>query len=457
MTAVAEMLLHEAILLSAFVFILYGIDEVIVDLIYLIHRVNSRKCRKSLGIWSTDQAARCRFAVLVAAWEEAEVIGEMLCCALSRFDHPDYRIYVGVYPNDAATMAAVRAVPDPHRRIRIVTCERPGPTTKADCLNHLWTALLAEEAIDGRAYSAVVLHDAEDIVHPLELRVYAQWLQQFAAVQLPVMPLQHPSSPFVSGHYLDEFSEAHVRQLVVRQALGASLPLAGVGCALRRDLLQRISDLRGGLPFDAASLTEDYELGLTIEALGAKTAFVRVAEKPGGDVVAVSAYFPHTVRGAVRQKARWLTGIALAGWDRTGWGGRVRVSEYWMRMRDRRATLSMPVLAIAYATLLVWGALMFTRWVGDVGAPEMPPLLQYLVGVNVVLLLWRLAWRAVLVWRCYDARQAALSIPRVFVSNYIALLAARRALFAYLAILSGRHVPWDKTVHKFPENPGGSD
>jgi adsorption protein B len=73
----------------------------------------------------------------------------------------------------------------------------------------------------------------------------------------------------------------------VRQALGAGLPLAGVGCAIRRDILGAIADARGGVPFDATSLTEDYELGLTISAMGGRVCLARVAECPGGLPVAV--------------------------------------------------------------------------------------------------------------------------------------------------------------------------
>jgi adsorption protein B len=36
----------------------------------------------------------------------------------------------------------------------------------------------------------------------------------------------------ISGHYCDEFAEAHGKFMPVRQKLGASLPLAGVGCAI---------------------------------------------------------------------------------------------------------------------------------------------------------------------------------------------------------------------------------
>src|SRR3546814_2380204 len=93
-------------------------------------------------------------------------------------------------------------------------------------------------------------------------------------------------------------------------------------------------------PFDETSLTEDYEIGLRIGALGGRGILARVPEYPGGPVVAVRAYFPATLDAAVRQKARWLFGIALAGWDRTGWGRRRHLGELWMRMRDRRAPLA---------------------------------------------------------------------------------------------------------------------
>jgi adsorption protein B len=45
----------------------------------------------------------------------------MLRTALGRFDHGDYRIYVGVYPNDPATIAAVGAVAREDRRVRMVS------------------------------------------------------------------------------------------------------------------------------------------------------------------------------------------------------------------------------------------------------------------------------------------------------------------------------------------------
>jgi len=186
------------------------------------------------------------------------VIGAMLRTALARLDHADYRIFVGCYPNDPATIAAVSAIGDP--RVRLVVGERAGPTTKADCLNNLWRALLRDDAAEGRQTRAVILHDAEDVLHPAELRVVAHHLRDHALVQLPVVPLIDPASPMVTGHYADEFALAHAITLPVRTAIGAAMPLAGVGCAIRRDALDQLAQATGDAPFEPASLTEDYEL-----------------------------------------------------------------------------------------------------------------------------------------------------------------------------------------------------
>jgi adsorption protein B len=48
----------------------------------------------------------------------------------------------------------VGAIDDP--RVRLVVGMRAGPTTKADCLNQLWLALLADEASEGRRAKAIV-------------------------------------------------------------------------------------------------------------------------------------------------------------------------------------------------------------------------------------------------------------------------------------------------------------
>nr|WP_208411852.1 glycosyl transferase family protein [Sphingomonas naasensis] len=454
MITAIDAIAREATLFAAIWFLVGGIDDLLVDLIYGGRWFNLRFRPRASPEPAPVADGDGRIVIFVAAWDEACVIGQMLRAALARFEHDDYRIYVGTYPNDPATIAAVAAVAGQDARVRLVIGEVPGPTTKAGCLNTLWRTLVHDEAAEGFATLGIALHDAEDIVHPRELAVYAAWLRHCATVQLPVLPLPHPRSRFVAGHYCDEFAEQHAKTLVVRQALGAGLPLAGVGCAIRRDVLGGIADQRGGAPFDATSLTEDYELGLTISAMGGKVCLARVPEAPGGPPVAVRAWFPDSFDAAVRQKARWLTGIALAGWDRTGWRATLNPGDHWMRMRDRRATLALPVLAIAYATLLLWGASALLHLVADTPAAALDPRVQLLLWANFALLGWRLLVRAAFVRHAYGNREALWSVPRVLVGNAVALFAARRAIGLYARILLGAAPRWEKTAHEFPDLAG---
>ncbi|MCD2323389.1 glycosyl transferase family protein [Sphingomonas sp. IC-56] len=453
--SVIDAVARETTLFAAIWFIIGGLDDLLVDLIFVSRILVLRVFKPAGSPPSTcgqDQPGSARIAVFVAAWDESAVIERMLRATLARFDYPNYRLYVGCYPNDPATIAAVQGVMLTDSRVRMVIGPAPGPTTKADCLNAIWYAMREDETREGQSFAAVMLHDAEDVVHPRELSVVAGLLDRYAAVQIPVLPLRHPGSLFVSGHYLDEFAESHGKQLLVRQAIGAGLPLAGVGCAIRRDFIDAIAQSRGGVPFDASSLTEDYELGLTIGAMGGRTILARTVDPVSGEPVAVRAYFPHQVRAAVRQKARWMTGIALAGWDRTGWAPALRIGDHWMRIRDRRATLAIPVLFVAYCALLFWGS-AWTWYTLFGGTPSgIPPALEWILLLNAGMLVWRTAVRALFVQRAHGWQEAALSVPRTFVANYISLFAARDALFLYLGILAGGAPRWEKTAHHFPDD-----
>src|SRR3546814_1128365 len=74
-----------------------------------------------------------------------------------------------------------------------------------------------------------------------------------AMVQIPVVPMLCGGSPWVRGHYGDEFAEAHGKELVVRSRLATPMPSAGVGCALTRNALALLALHRGGRPLDRKS------------------------------------------------------------------------------------------------------------------------------------------------------------------------------------------------------------
>lgn len=441
---------REMLLFAAFGFLVGGIDDLLVDFLYLSGRLVGRGGGLALDRL-TPSAAPGRIAVFVPAWDEVSVIGPMLDAALRSIEYPDYRIYVGTYPNDRATKDTVASVAARDGRVRLVVGPRNGPTTKGDNLNVMWRALRDDDVRTGARTRAVVLHDAEDLVHPAELRVFDALLDGHAVVQLPVHPLIRPEAHWISGTYADEFAEAHGKVQLVRGALGAGLPLAGVGCAIRLDALEALARERGGAPFDPGSLVEDYETGLHLAQLGFTGCFARVFERPGGGLVATRAYFPDDLEAAVRQKARWMTGIALAGWDRTGWARPLAIFDHWMRARDRRAPLAVLVLAAAYLALVLWGVSGLVHWIAGAAMPPVDPVLARVLALNMALLGWRLACRVAFTTRSYGWREGLRSIPRLIVGNFIALLAVRRAAWRYAAMLRGSAPVWDKTAHRFPD------
>ncbi|HEV2867228.1 MAG TPA: glycosyltransferase, partial [Allosphingosinicella sp.] len=233
--------MRESALFAAVGFLVLGASDLAVDLLWLGNRAKKIFLYGYLPRLFAGTVAPPRepgpLAVLIPAWDESAVITRMLAHTRAAFGEADYRIYVGCYPNDPGTITAVQAVAD--RRIIAVIGPAPGPTSKADCLNRIWGRLREDEAAEGRRFKTVVLHDAEDVVHSAELRVFSSLIESYDLVQLPVLPLLDANSRWVGGHYADEFAEAHGKELVVREALGAAVPSAGVGCAISRDALDR--------------------------------------------------------------------------------------------------------------------------------------------------------------------------------------------------------------------------
>jgi adsorption protein B len=450
--AIAEIISRFAAELALFAgvgFLIFAVNDLLVDLIYF-----ARRLWRGLTVYRRHQRAYASYfvfkedprfiAILVPAWDEASVIASMLKATIQRLDYPNYRIFIGHYRNDPATAAAIASVADP--RVEAVEVGADGPTTKADCLNHLYDALVEYELGNDCEAKAVVLHDAEDVVHRYELRIFDGLIDRAAVIQLPVLPLIDPHSRWIAGHYCDEFAEAHIKELVVREAVGAAIPLAGVGCAIERRALIRLAATQDGRPFAGGTMTEDYETGLRLGALGLKTMFVRIPARPGeGGVVASRGHFPSTLGSAVRQKARWLGGIALSGWDRLGWSG--GVGERWMRMRDRRGPLAAVLLLSAYGAALLWSQIWLAEALGAPIRAKVDPLLVTLLTVNGWLLLWRVLMRAWFTASAYGWRQGFLSVPRLLVGNVIAMLAAGRAVSLHLG---GGAKRWDKTRHIFP-------
>ena len=437
---------HE-LLLFAGIFLLIGtIDEFAVDAAWLWLRLTGRARTPKIEREGLRGAPlRGRAAVFLPAWQEEAVIGSTIAHAIAAWPQAELRIYAGCYRNDEATAAAIRSGSGGDPRVSLVVLEKPGPTTKADCLNRLYEAMEADEHRSGVRFRQVILHDAEDMVDAAALPLMDRALDEVDFVQMPVLPEVQRSSRWIGGHYCDEFAEAHGKSLVVRCAFGAGLPAAGVGCAFSRDMLHRIaSDLRASGPFSPDSLTEDYELGLRIRAMRGRSAFLRVRGEDGR-LVATRAFFPARIDEAVRQKARWIHGISLQGWDRLGWNG--GFVECWMRLRDRRGPFTALVLFVAYVLLGLSCILGLAELTG-VGRRWMPDALLFLLLLlNLASFCWRAVARFAFTAREYGWLEGLMAVPRIAVGNIVIIMAGRRAFAAYIKTLAGSPVRWDKTEH----------
>ncbi len=340
---------HELMLFASVGILLFGLDDLLFDALWFgAGRARRDAVRGRNPVSGT-------VAVFVPAWREAAVLPATLTHILRSWDGEDVRLYVGCYPNDAATLMAVAPLVARDRRVRLVIGPAAGPTTKGDNLNRMWHALGEDERAEGRRFAAVVLHDAEDRVHPAEIALYR----------------------------------------------------------------------------------------------------VHLAQDRGE--------FPARVEAAARQKARGGVGIALAGWDHVAWpaarpddgprGASRAWAARWMLWRDRRAPLAAIVILAAYIGMILAGLAMAGEALFGWSAVDIGDTLRWLLAFNAVVLLWRLSMRFLFTARCYGLRAGFAAVPRAFVANLIAVLAARRAIACYWTMQRSGRVVWDKTDHPAVEAP----
>lgn len=437
---------HELLLFAGAFFLIGALDELAVDAVWLRLRLTGRaRCRQIDRHEERTRPLAGPAAVLIPTWREEQVIAFTVAHAVAAWPQAALRIYVGCYANDPATVSAVMRGAGGDPRVRVVVHDNHGPTTKADCLNRLYRAVEEDERRTGQAVRLIVLHDAEDMVDPAALGLLDRAMDNVDYAQLPVLPEAQPGSRWIGSHYVEEFAESHGKAMVVREALSASLPAAGVGCGFARTMLGKLADQSGETgPFSIDSLTEDYELGIRIRALGGRSCFLR-ARGEDGQLVATRACFPSRIDQAVRQKARWIHGIALQGWDRLGWSR--GAGESWMRLRDRRGPFSALVLLCGYAILALGMVLWAADGLGLVRQWHSDPWLLALLLANFASFVWRAVMRFAFTARDYGWKEGVRAVLRIPVANFIAILAGRRALAAYARTLRGAAPHWDKTVH----------
>lgn len=439
-----------------------SVDDFLIDLNHWLSRLlPSRRRRRNtnLPMEVLHDTAQKPIAIMVPAWHEAPVIGHMAELAARRFDYANFDVFVGTYPNDPDTQREVDKITAQYANVHKVVCKDPGPTTKADCINNIIAYIFAHEKTTNREYAAFIFHDAEDVVHELELKVYNYWIDKYDLVQLPVVPLRRPWWWITAGHYNDEFVEYHSKDLLVRRDISGHVPSAGVGTAFSRRAIVALERENAGRIFNTGSLTEDYDISFQLLGKGFREIFV-LQELPRDHWwirthVSIRAYFPHGFHHAVRQKSRWIVGIVFQGWRNIGWQGSLRL-RYFL-YRDRKAVLTNPVNAIAYYMVLnITGmAVLHSVYEDAISFPALiydDSWLMGLIFVNGFFFLNRCLQRFYFVSRTYGLLEGLLSAPRMVWGNVINFFAFMRAVNQFRSASSqGRDVIWDKTTHEFPD------
>ena len=425
--------------LSAWI-VLSGLDDLVVAAAWAYARARKRLAAAP-SPEELDRNEERLAAIFVPCWREAEVIAGMLQHNLSAIRYGRYHFFIGVYPNDEPTREAVEGMAAADPRVHLAMCPHDGPTSKADCLNWIYQRMLQAERDGGFRFDLIMMHDAEDIIHPEELRWANHFARDYGFVQTPVLPMPTPWTQWVHGFYIDDFAEFHTKDLPARWFLGGFVPSCGVGTTLRRDAIERLAEVSRNRIFEPGCLTEDYELGCKMHRLGIQQMFVPILwPECGGErqPLATREYFPDRFSAALRQRTRWVTGISLQGWENHGWGQTWR--EAWWFWRDRKGLLGNPLSLVANA--------LFLAWVAGTRPGEAPDWLYALTGF---LAACQMALR---MWICstvFGWRSAVFAIPRMMLGNLLNAASSFSAVHRFLkARYEGRPLRWLKTEHAYP-------
>ena len=472
-------------LIIVVLYLLMGIDDFVWDIAGLFRRRSYKE--QLLDLHKLDSTPPKLLAIAIAAWHEYNVLGDVIDNVLSSVLYPKsmYHIFLGVYPNDPATISVAESLSARYPNVHVVINDTPGPTSKAQNINTIYRLIRQFEAERGWRFASLSIHDSEDVVHPYEFKVTNYLLDTHKAIQFPVFPLM-PMPRFsnffrniTASTYADEFAENHFTTMVGRYSSGAFVPSAGTGFVLSHEVLDLFGD-GDILPQD--SLTEDYRVSLTLYEKGIQLYYVleqipRVGNdnRLHWDFIATRSMFPNTFKTAVRQKSRWILGITMQSFRfrEIFASNGLPVSARYTLYKDSKAKIANLLAMVGYPLLVYFIVSLFV--------PLLPiyPIfsLSWWLSVFVTfMMLERQAFRISAIYQVYGLRSVFFGclLPplmplRLIWGNIINLAATLRAYRQYNAAKKGgakrqtrkekkaapaeasapKKLVWSKTDHQF--------
>jgi adsorption protein B len=159
----------------AVVVLISSIDDLFIDVRYWV-----REIWRKLKIWPRYKALTPEqlravpekpIAIMVPAWQEYDVIASMIENMVATLEYREFMVFVGTYPNDQRTIDEVERMRRRYKQLVRVPVPHDGPTCKADCLNWIVQSIEQTAKTRGIEFAGMVLHDSEDVLHPLELQI----------------------------------------------------------------------------------------------------------------------------------------------------------------------------------------------------------------------------------------------------------------------------------------------
>ena len=418
-----------------------------------------------------------KIALIVACWQEADVISDMVHYNLMTIDYTEFDIFIGVYPNDIDTVKNAQEAENKYENVHCVINEKAGPTNKADNLNSIYRYINAYEKKTGETFTIIVMHDPEDVIHYLSFKLFNYLIPKAPMVQIPIFPIETEITNFINWTYSDEFAESHTKDMIVREMVNGFVPSAGVGTGFDRDVLAKMAETKNGVPFGTATFTEDYSTALQLHLLQESEKWTkkplftmhyiervqmcrpwyyfgkRILKKTSTRV-STRSLFPITYGAAVKQRARWTLGIVFQEWQNTGWPG--RLTTLLFILHDRKAFIAHFCGGFAYVIFLYWLVIyIYAHFYPYTITLEyflsQSPWAWVLIYTAFFMMLNRILQRTIATTRIYGLLPGITSVFRIFAGNLINMHAFGKAFFQFFNTKKApQKAKWAKTKNRFP-------
>lgn len=263
------------------------------------------------------------YTILCPLYREANVVADLIA-ALERIDYPrealDIKLIVEADDPDtlAATQAAACAT-----YIEVIVLPASRPRTKPKALNAALVHARGEY---------VVIYDAEDRPHPLQLRAALAAFEDgplnLACVQAP-LAIDNGEASWIARQFCAEYAILFGELLPLLASLRLPFPLGGTSNHFRIEALRAV----GG--WDPYNVTEDADLGYRLARDGYASA-----------MIAPPTYeeAPVTFGAWLAQRARWIKG---------------HIQTWLVLMRDPvRSVREMGLVAFAMVQLVLGGGIV---------------------------------------------------------------------------------------------------